>query len=134
MGSARLEYAMAELAMAARGLEGDKQLQKLMKPRKVRDAFRELAAEHADWRPFLRLWQDCEAVLDDRNRLMHAVVVTAADDTEQAHPEFWHVPSDSQVSIGPAAIKEHARDIDRCVRRVMRLIPEAHQRRAAAST
>lgn len=125
MGTARLEYALARLAMAVRGWDDDKQLRELMRPGRVRGELRKLAAEHADWKPLLRVWRDCQAVLDDRNSLMHAVAVTTTDDLGETKLEFWHVPSDSQVSIGPAAVREHAGDIDRCFRQVVRLISEA---------
>jgi len=69
-------------------------------------------------------------VLNDRNALLHAVVVLTSENDREPGLEFWHVPSDTQAPVTPAAVMEHASDIARCFRRAVRLIPEAERRLA----
>ena len=125
-----LEYALARLVAARCGWDAAQTWALTASPGRVRDAVRKLAQAEKDWDSLRRLYSDSCALLDDRNVLVHSLVVDVmGEDMPSPRTEIWH-PRSGTAGAQPtaAAIEEHAFDLRRCFGRAIQLMREAEDR------
>lgn len=126
----KLEYAVAQLIAARWGWNDHHELAMVAKSGILRRQFWQLVEADPDWRAAQKLQRDTFAVLDDRHRLVHSVVVHIVDDDGETHAiQMWNANSGAKVPLpSVAAVQEHAFDIGRCFAAAVRLIPDASTR------
>jgi hypothetical protein len=127
--TAKLEYAVIRLVAARRGWDGIRLRTTVMATGAARRELDKLLKDEHDWLDLERLRRDVDAVLNDRNALVHSVtVIVEPEDNEGPHTEFWHPRSGAELSVSVSSVEELAFDIGRCFARAVKLIPEAASR------
>jgi hypothetical protein len=126
----KLEYAVAQLITARWGWNDHQELAMVAKNGVLRRQFCQLVEADPSWRSAQKLQRDTFAVLDDRHRLVHSVVVHIVDDDGETHAiQMWNANSGAKVPLpSVAAVQEHAFDIGRCFTAAVMLIPDASTR------
>jgi hypothetical protein len=71
----KLEHALARLVAVRCGWDEEKELSMITRTGGALDAMKKLAKADPDWQAARRLYRDARAVLDDRHKLVHSLVV-----------------------------------------------------------
>jgi hypothetical protein len=126
----KLEHALARLVTVRWGWNHQQELSLIARSGHVRQHVSKLVDADPDWDAMRRLRRDAFAVLDDRHKLVHSVVVYVEDDdNEVSDIELWHAGSGTTAALpSVSAVEEHAFDIGRCFVTAVRLLPEAEER------
>lgn len=125
----KLEHGLARLVTVRWGWN-EQHEQSMIASGWIRDHVKNIVKADPDWHAMRRLQRKAFAVLDDRNALVHSVVVHVEDeDNEVREIELWHARSRTVAKLPTAsAVEEHAFDIGRCFVAAVNLIPEAEER------
>ncbi len=132
----QLECALAQLVAARWGWEEQHEQSMIARSGCVREQLTKLVDADPDWVAARRLKRDAFALLDDRSRLVHSVVVHAHDEDYESHAlHLWHAKSGSWAAMpGVREIEELAFDIRRCFLAVVMTMPEAEDRHTDIGT
>jgi hypothetical protein len=126
----QLECGLAQLVAARWGWGGQQEQSMIARNGCVRDQLTKLIEADPDWAAAQQLKRDAFALLDNRSKLVHSVVVHAHDEDYNLHAlQLWHAKSGSWAAM-PAVreIEELAFDIRRCFLAVAMTMPEAEDR------
>jgi hypothetical protein len=95
----------------------------------VRRHLTTLASADPSWDAILRLNHQACALLDERNRLVHSVVVSVLDE-DYEHRDFglWHARSGSRPLPSVGELIRLASDLNKCVVAAVMSHPEAEER------
>jgi hypothetical protein len=126
----QLECALAQLVTARWGWDGQHEQSMIARSGCVRDQVAKLVEADPEWKAARQLKRDAFAVLDDRSKLVHSVVVHAHDEDFDVHElQLWHAKSGSWAAMPSVRdVEELAVDIRRCFLAVVMTMPEAEER------
>lgn len=124
-----LEWTLAGLVAARQGWDGHQEAAVAARSGAVRRQLSDLASSDPDWDAIQGLDHKAGALLDERNRLVHSVVVSITDDDyEHRGYGLWHTRSGSRPLPSADELLRLASDLNRCVVAAAMTHPDAEER------
>jgi hypothetical protein len=125
-----LEWTLASLVSMRQGWEGQQEASMVSTSGSVRRQLSRLVASDPEWDGVRRIEQQACSLLDERNKLVHSVVVHAFDeDYERYDVGLWHPRSGTSRSLPTVdELTQLAVGLNRCAVAAVMTHPEAEER------